>query len=134
VAKEGAASPSADDATAGIPMSEVAKHKGKDSCWVVLFGKVYDLTEFLADHPGGEDVVLKWSGKDATKFWSAIHKEAWIQEYLKPEWCLGPVGPERAATKSIDAEAIKKYETEIQPRLRSSPWRRRGPHPVSRTR
>lgn len=81
-------------AKSGIPMSEVKKHNSKESCWVVLHGKVYDLTEFMADHPGGEDVVLKWSGKDATKFWSAIHKEDWIKEYTKPEWCLGPVGPE----------------------------------------
>jgi len=44
-------------------MSEVQKHNTKDSAWVVLHGQIYDLTEFLQDHPGGADVVLKWSGK-----------------------------------------------------------------------
>merc|ERR1719198_2544529 len=88
----------------GIPMSEIKKHTTRDSAWVVLFDKVYDLTEFIDDHPGGEDVILKWAGRDATKFWKAIHKEDWIQEYTKPEWCLGPVGPEPPPSSS---EALK---------------------------
>ena len=76
-------------------MSEVKKHNTKESAWVILNDQIYDLTQFMSDHPGGEDVVLKWSGgKNATKIWNAIHKKEWIQEYVKPEWCLGPVGPE----------------------------------------
>lgn len=27
-------------------------------------GKVYDITRFLPDHPGGDDIVLKFAGKD----------------------------------------------------------------------
>lgn len=26
---------------------EVAKHNTKDSCWVIVHGKAYDVTEFL---------------------------------------------------------------------------------------
>jgi L-lactate dehydrogenase (cytochrome) len=26
---------------------EVAKHNSKDSCWVIVHGKAYDVTEFL---------------------------------------------------------------------------------------
>jgi len=89
---------------AGIPMSEVAKHTTKDSAWVVLFGKIYDLTKFIDDHPGGEEVILKWAGKDATKFWKAIHKEAWLEEMLKPEWHLGPVGPEPEQNQALKDE------------------------------
>jgi len=101
----------ANAASQGIPMSEVRKHNTKDSAWVVLHGKVYDLTAFLADHPGGEQVVLDWAGKDATKFWSAIHKQAWIQEYTKPEWCLGPLGPEPVVPVN---EELKKAQDEIK--------------------
>jgi nitrite reductase (NADH) large subunit len=96
---------------AGIPMSEVKKHTTKESCWVVLHGNVYDLTEFLPDHPGGDKVVLQWAGKDATKFWSAIHKPEWIQEYAKPEWCLGPLGPEPAVPENTQ---LKEKEDEIK--------------------
>lgn len=27
--------------------AEVAKHNSKDSCWVIVHGKAYDVTEFL---------------------------------------------------------------------------------------
>lgn len=105
----------------GIPMSEVAKHTTRASAWVVLFDKVYDLTEFIDDHPGGEEVILKWAGRDATKFWKAIHKEDWIQEYTKPEWCLGPVGPEQEGVESQALkEEIKALKVEIA-RLTAAP-------------
>lgn len=52
---------------------EVAKHDRRDDCWVIIHGKVYDLTTFLAEHPGGEAVILKYAGKDATKAFEPIH-------------------------------------------------------------
>ncbi|XP_066355843.1 cytochrome b5-like isoform X2 [Miscanthus floridulus] len=42
--------------------SEVALHASRKDCWVVIGGKVYDVTKFLEDHPGGEDVLLHASG------------------------------------------------------------------------
>ncbi|NP_001417888.1 fatty acid 2-hydroxylase isoform 1 [Danio rerio] len=43
---------------------EVAKHCTKDSCWVLLGTRVYDVTAFLRMHPGGEALILRRSGKD----------------------------------------------------------------------
>ena len=43
---------------------DVAAHKTRNSCWVSRNGKVYDVTSFLADHPGGDDLILKYAGKD----------------------------------------------------------------------
>lgn len=43
---------------------EVAKHCTKDSCWVLLGTRVYDVTAFLRMHPGGEALILGRSGKD----------------------------------------------------------------------
>merc|ERR1719506_2554387 len=102
---------------AGIPLSEVQKHTTKDSCWVILHDNVYDLTAFLADHPGGDEVILKWAGKDATKFWSAIHKKEWIVEYIKDEWCLGPVGPEPKINEDAALKAIKEENAKLKAEL-----------------
>ncbi|OSX75999.1 hypothetical protein BU14_0212s0019 [Porphyra umbilicalis] len=47
-------------------MAEVAKHASSRDCWLVISGGVYDVTSYLAEHPGGEDVMLDMAGKDAT--------------------------------------------------------------------
>lgn len=38
-------------------LEEVAKHDNEDDCWMVINGKVYDVTDYIDDHPGG-DVIL----------------------------------------------------------------------------
>ncbi|XP_071401086.1 fatty acid 2-hydroxylase isoform X2 [Centroberyx affinis] len=46
---------------------EVARHCTKDSCWVLLGTRVYDVTGFLRMHPGGEALILRRSGKDVSR-------------------------------------------------------------------
>ncbi|KAI7812132.1 fatty acid 2-hydroxylase [Triplophysa rosa] len=46
---------------------EVAKHCTKDSCWVLLGTRVYDVTGFLRMHPGGEALILRRSGNDISR-------------------------------------------------------------------
>jgi L-lactate dehydrogenase (cytochrome) len=36
-----------------VSVSEVSKHSTAEDCWVVVNGKVYDLTTFAPEHPGG---------------------------------------------------------------------------------
>ena len=43
---------------------DVASHASSTSCWVTRDGKVYNVTSFIADHPGGDDLVLKYAGRD----------------------------------------------------------------------
>ncbi|KNZ79361.1 Ceramide very long chain fatty acid hydroxylase SCS7 [Termitomyces sp. J132] len=43
---------------------DLAAHKTASSCWVSRQGKVYDVTSFLHDHPGGDDYILKYAGED----------------------------------------------------------------------
>lgn len=49
-----------------IPLAEVAKHATKKDAWMIIDGKVYDVTEFLEDHPGGPEIMMEhvgaWSG------------------------------------------------------------------------
>ena len=45
---------------------EVARRKDRNDCLLLISGKVYDVTPFLEDHPGGDEVLLAASGKDAT--------------------------------------------------------------------
>nr|XP_053636568.1 uncharacterized protein LOC128691704 isoform X2 [Cherax quadricarinatus] len=49
-----------------ISLSEVASHDTHNDCWIVLYDKVFDVTKFLLEHPGGEDVIMEYAGRDAT--------------------------------------------------------------------
>lgn len=43
---------------------DLAAHNSASSCWVARRGRVYDVTSFLPDHPGGDDLIVKWAGKE----------------------------------------------------------------------
>ncbi|OVA14760.1 Cytochrome b5-like heme/steroid binding domain [Macleaya cordata] len=45
---------------------EVSKHNQIKDCWLLISRKIYDVTQFMDDHPGGDQVLLSASGKDAT--------------------------------------------------------------------
>mmetsp|Transcript_30716 Transcript_30716/g.55726 ORF Transcript_30716/g.55726 Transcript_30716/m.55726 type:complete len:316 (-) Transcript_30716:118-1065(-) len=72
-----------------ISPDEVRKNCSEGSAWIVLFGYVYDVTDFVSSHPGGREVILAAAGKDATAVWSSLHKKEVLEEYLKPVWRLG---------------------------------------------
>ncbi|XP_065189670.1 cytochrome b5-like [Sycon ciliatum] len=42
--------------------AEIAEHNSSKSCWLVIHNKVYDVTKFLNEHPGGEEVMLEVAG------------------------------------------------------------------------
>merc|ERR1712141_12083 len=75
----------------GFTMTDVAKHTTKDDCWVVLGGRVLNVTKFLPDHPGGELAILTFAGKDATEEFNMIHPPDVVGKYA-PDAIIGVVG------------------------------------------
>lgn len=47
--------------------AQVATHNKASNCWLIISSKVYNVTNFLDQHPGGSDVILPYCGKDATQ-------------------------------------------------------------------
>lgn len=45
---------------------EVSSHKTKDDCWTIIDSFVYDITDFIAEHPGGE-IIATICGTDGTQ-------------------------------------------------------------------
>ena len=83
--------------TTGAHQRTVAKHNSTESCWVILYGNVYDVTDFLSEHPGGAKIILSLAGKDATEEYDPVHPPGTLEENLKPEAKLGRVDPESLA-------------------------------------
>lgn len=61
--------------------SQVAKHNTESDCWIIINNQVYDVTAFLAIHPGGKKVLLRWAGKDATTEFEALHAASVLTKY-----------------------------------------------------
>eukprot|EP00435_Cladocopium_sp_Y103_P054702 s1039_g17.t2 len=60
---------------ARIPWSEVEKHSSKDDLWLLIDGKVYDVTSFLSLHPGGGQLVVDAAAQDSTSLFERTHGE-----------------------------------------------------------
>jgi NAD(P)H-flavin reductase len=46
-------------------MEDVSRHSKPEDAWTAISGKVYDITKFISEHPGG-DIIMDGVGKDAT--------------------------------------------------------------------
>lgn len=60
-------------ATPIISLAELAKHGSPSDCWIAVKGQVWDVTEFLPRHPGGEKLLLSYAGRDATGAFLSVH-------------------------------------------------------------
>ncbi|KAI0165269.1 FMN-dependent dehydrogenase-domain-containing protein [Hypoxylon sp. FL1284] len=56
-----------------ISAAEITKHNTAASCWIVVHGKVYDVSQYLEDHPGGAAILVRQGGRDATAEFSKVH-------------------------------------------------------------
>ncbi|KAJ9050764.1 hypothetical protein DSO57_1011451 [Entomophthora muscae] len=72
-------------------IGDVAAHNTEQDCWIIVQGKVYDMTPFLDEHPGGKKIVLKVAGQDATKQFDNFHNQAILDKYT-PKLCIGKIG------------------------------------------
>lgn len=54
-------------------LADVQSHKDATSCWTTISGKVYDVTSWVAKHPGGKKAILSTCGVDATNQFSGKH-------------------------------------------------------------
>jgi len=50
-----------------LNMAEIAKHNSPSDCWLLISGKVYNVTSFLNAHPGGAGTITPHCGQEATQ-------------------------------------------------------------------
>ncbi|CDO72371.1 hypothetical protein BN946_scf184977.g70 [Trametes cinnabarina] len=97
-----------------LTLDEVSKHNSQSSCWVIIKDKVYDVTEFLPDHPGGAKIILKYAGKDATSAYEPIHPPDALDKHLPPEKHLGVLDTASASAIKEAAQNRPKTKDELR--------------------
>eukprot|EP01090_Pellita_catalonica_P017718 TRINITY_DN5426_c0_g1_i1.p1 TRINITY_DN5426_c0_g1~~TRINITY_DN5426_c0_g1_i1.p1 ORF type:complete len:124 (+),score=21.23 TRINITY_DN5426_c0_g1_i1:812-1183(+) len=70
-----------------ISIEDVEKHNSENDCWMIIHDKVYDISDFVDDHPGGE-IIMDGAGADATEMFEEADHTDDAYELLK-EYCIG---------------------------------------------
>ncbi|KAG6598642.1 Cytochrome b5 isoform A, partial [Cucurbita argyrosperma subsp. sororia] len=94
-------------------IEEVSQHSSNDDCWIIIDGKVYDLTSYLDEHPGGDDVIVAATGRDATDdFEDAGHsKDA---RELMEKFYIGELDPSSSAIPELETKEPDGYAARVQ--------------------
>jgi len=61
--------------------ADVANHNKKDDLFIIVDEDVYDLTSFQTEHPGGQKILQRVAGKDASKQFWKYHNEGILKKY-----------------------------------------------------
>jgi cytochrome b involved in lipid metabolism len=84
--------------------ADVEEKCREGKCWITKDGRVYDVTAFACDHPGGEDVLLAYAGKDVGEIMASDdeHRHSDSAYELLAEYQVGILGRE---AKIVDGDA-----------------------------
>ncbi|XP_065064801.1 cytochrome b5-like isoform X1 [Rhopilema esculentum] len=77
---------------------EIKQHNDGRSCWLIIHDKVYDVTEFLEEHPGGEEVLLELAGSDGSESFEDVGHSTDAREIME-KYLVGELKEEERVKK-----------------------------------
>lgn len=89
---------------------QVAEHNTPQDAWIVIDGKVYDVTTFVEEHPGGDEIVLDLAGQDGTEAFNDIGHSDDAVEMLK-DLLVGSLDPASQAVSSEKVASVAQNAT-----------------------
>ncbi len=102
-----AEAPAESSVTNKIRLAEVKQHGPEaERKWVVKGTKVYDITDWIPGHPGGE-VILRAVGGTIDKYWDifSVHKKQEVYDILDT-YCIGELDPRDLLDGKVPSEDI----------------------------
>jgi len=68
-AAKGAIAESPTNTSTGIVLSpaEIGKHNNVNDCWLLVGGKIYNVTSYIYQHPGNADTIIPYCGKESSE-------------------------------------------------------------------
>ncbi|KAJ5122569.1 hypothetical protein N7448_003703 [Penicillium atrosanguineum] len=86
-----------------ITKDEVARHKSKTDLWMILHNKVYDVTQYIEEHPGGVPILVESAGQDGTEAFEDIGHSTDAREIME-KYLIGKVPDEERTETSVNRE------------------------------
>ncbi|KAH4159971.1 hypothetical protein HBI70_159040 [Parastagonospora nodorum] len=74
-----------------VAVDEIKKHAQESDCWIVVNEVVWDITDFIPRHPGGNEIITKHAGLDASSSYNSVHSPDLISKTLGPSKRKGTV-------------------------------------------
>ncbi|CAB3400833.1 unnamed protein product [Caenorhabditis bovis] len=99
---------------------EVAEHNTNRSAWIIIGNKVYDVTKFLDEHPGGCEVLLEQAGRDGTEEFEDVGHSTDART-LKEDYLIGEIEEGERKTYSYEKKTWKPAPSENKQRNEGSP-------------
>ncbi|OJI86157.1 hypothetical protein ASPTUDRAFT_187565 [Aspergillus tubingensis CBS 134.48] len=108
---------------ATFTLEQVQKHNTADDLWIVLHNKVYNVTNYLEDHPGGKEVLIEAAGTDATEAFEEIGHSDEAREQLEPYFVGDLPSEEQAETVEIYRPTFEQVSQSAVVNVKKpSPW------------
>ena len=73
--------------------ADVAPHNTAKDCWLIIENQVFNVTQFLVEHPGGINMIMPYCGKEATEAFRSkggsggVHSQSALA--LKQQYYIG---------------------------------------------
>ncbi|XP_071340458.1 cytochrome b5 isoform X1 [Trachinotus anak] len=74
-------------------LSEIEEQNTFKSTWIIIHNKVYDVTKFLEEHPGGEEVLREQAGGNATESFEDVGHSSDAREMAR-DMVIGELHPD----------------------------------------
>lgn len=87
-----------------ITRAQVAEHASKEDVWMTIHNKVYNVTKYLEDHPGGEEVLMDRAGQDATEDYEDVGHSNEARKTLE-QFLVGELPPSEHAKGGADGSS-----------------------------
>ncbi|KAJ7129126.1 cytochrome b5-like heme/steroid binding domain-containing protein [Mycena filopes] len=65
-----------------VTLAELRTNNTKEKLYILIHEKVYDVTKFLDEHPGGDEVILSEAGQDASEAFEDVGHSDEARELL----------------------------------------------------
>ena len=98
-----------------VARRELAEHGGAaKQSWIAIDGTVYDVSSFLAEHPGGRKILEAVCGEDATEAFAAVHSSDTLEKVADKLRVVGQMEAEAEADTEAEAEAEAESAAEAE--------------------
>nr|XP_057915947.1 cytochrome b5-like [Doryrhamphus excisus]XP_057916830.1 cytochrome b5-like [Doryrhamphus excisus] len=86
-------------------LAEIEEQNTFKSTWIVIHHKVYDVTKFLEEHPGGEEVLREQAGGDATESFEDVGHSSDARE-VASQMVIGELHPDDREKLAKPSESL----------------------------